>query len=53
MKESIFKLLMCGITLAFSLVFAVVVMPSLIENPNILTALEAGFVNPYSTGYIG
>lgn len=51
MKESTFKFTMCFIALAFTLVFAVVVMPPLIANPDILAALGAGFVNPYSSGY--
>lgn len=51
MKESAFKITMYFIALAFTLVFAVVVIPPLIADPDILGALVAGFVNPYSSGY--
>jgi len=51
MKESIFKYAMLGIAIAFTLLFSIVVMPPLIENPDIIGALAAGFVNPYSSGY--
>lgn len=51
MNESVFKYTMYFIALAFSLVVAVVVMPPLIESPDILAALAAGFVNPYASGY--
>jgi len=51
MKVSVFKFIMYFIALAFTFVFAIVVMPSLIADPDILGALSAGFVNPYSSGY--
>jgi hypothetical protein len=51
MNESIFKYAMLVIAAAFTLVFSMVVMPALIENPDILAALAAGFVNPFSSGY--
>jgi len=51
MKESTFKILMFCIAIVFTLVFAIVVMPPLIADPDIFGALGAGFVNPYSSGY--
>ena len=51
MNETIFKYVMLGIAGAFTLVFAIIVMPPLIENPDPIGALAAGFVNPYSSGY--
>lgn len=51
MSEPTFKYLMYAVALTFTAVFAVVVMPPLIDNPDILGALAAGFVNPYSSGY--
>lgn len=51
MNESIFKYAMLVIAIAFTLFFFVVVMPALIENPDIMGALAAGFVNPYASGY--
>ena len=37
--------------LGFSLLFCVVVVPPLIEQPDILGAFGAGFVHPYASGY--
>ena len=37
--------------LGFSLLFCVVVVPPLIEDPDIIGAFGAGFVNPYASGY--
>lgn len=51
MNEFAFKCTMYFIALAFTFVFAVVVMPPLLADPDILGALGAGFVNPYSSGY--
>ncbi len=51
MNELTFKYAMYSIALAFTAVFAIVVMPALIEDFDILTALGAGFVNPFSSGY--
>lgn len=51
MSESTFTCLMCAVALVFTAVFAVVVMPPLIDEPDILGAFAAGFVNPYSSGY--
>ena len=50
-NEAVFNYLMIGIAVAFTLIFAVVVMPPLIANPDIPGAFAAGFVNPYSSGY--
>ena len=51
MNDKVFKCLMYGIALAFSIVFLVVVVPPLVANPDIIGALAAGFVNPYASGY--
>ncbi len=51
MNERSFKYTMVFIALAFTAIFAVVVMPALIEDFDILAALGAGFVNPFSSGY--
>lgn len=37
--------------LLFTLIFSIVVVPPLIENPDVIGALAAGFVNPYASGY--
>jgi hypothetical protein len=51
MNEFAFKCAMYFIALAFSLAFTVIVMPPLIADPDLLGAIGAGFVNPYSSGY--
>ncbi len=51
MNESIYKAALYLIAIAFTAIFCIVVIPPLIENPDVLGALMAGFVNPYSSGY--
>lgn len=51
MNDKVFKLLLLGIAVAFTVTFCIIVLPPLIENPDIFGAFTAGFVNPYSTGY--
>lgn len=51
MNEITFKYVMYGIAFVFTIVFGIVVMPPLIENPDIIGAFAAGFVNPYASGY--
>ncbi|MEL7476817.1 MAG: DUF2834 domain-containing protein [Cyanobacteria bacterium J06555_12] len=46
-----FKALLLFAALFFATYFAVVVVPPLIADPDILGAFAAGFVNPYSSGY--
>lgn len=51
MSESVYRTLLIGSIVAFTVFFASVVVPPLIENPDIWGAFAAGFVNPYSSGY--
>ncbi len=51
MNEKIFKISLAFIAILFTAIFCVVVIPPLIENPDIIGAFGAGFVNPYATGY--
>lgn len=51
MSKNIFQISLLLIALVFTLIFCFVVLPPLIENPDIIGALMAGFVNPYSSGY--
>ena len=51
MGESQFRVAIVTVALAFTGLFCVVVVPPLIENPDVLGAFAAGFVNPYSSGY--
>lgn len=51
MSESVFRGLVGLVGVGFAVVFAVVVMPPLIAEPDLLGAALAGFVNPYAAGY--
>ncbi len=51
MNETIFKTAIIAAALAFLAVFALVVMPPLIAEPDVIGAFAAGFVNPYASGY--
>lgn len=50
-SETIFKISLIFIAILFTAKFAIVVIPPLLENPDILGAFGAGFVNPYASGY--
>lgn len=51
MNDAIYRAALVLLGLGFAVAFAVICVPPLIENPDILGALGQGFVNPYSTGY--
>ena len=51
MNDKSYKLALILVAICFSLVFCAVVAPPLIENPDVLGAFAAGFVNPYAAGY--
>ncbi len=51
MSESAFKAMLVVAALFFTGFFAWIVLPPLIENPDVWGAFAAGFVNPYSSGY--
>jgi len=51
MKGTVFKISLAAIGLAFAAIFCVLVIPPLIENPDIMGAAASGFVNPYASGY--
>lgn len=51
MNDKSYKLALVLVAIGFSLVFCAVVVPPLIENPDVLGAFTAGFVNPYAAGY--
>ena len=46
-----FQVLIGLIALGFSAIFFTVVVPPLLDNPDVVAAFAAGFVNPYSSGY--
>lgn len=51
MSKKAFKIGISVIGIIFTLIFCAIVIPPLIENPDIIGAFAAGFVNPYSSGY--
>ena len=51
MNEKAFKISMALIAITFTLLFVIIVIPPLIENPDVMGAFAAGFVNPYASGY--
>ena len=51
MNDKSYKLALILVAIGFSVVFCMVVVPPLIENPDVIGAFTAGFVNPYAAGY--
>ncbi len=51
MTDGMFRGALVALALGFSAFFAAVVIPPLLEDPDVFGALAAGFVNPYSSGY--
>lgn len=51
MSERNFHTVILIIAAGFTALFCVVVVPPLIQDPDIRGAFGAGFVNPYSSGY--
>lgn len=51
MNNGVYKTLLLTLAVSFTLLFAGIVLPAFIQNPNILAAFGAGFVNPFSSGY--
>jgi len=51
MSDKVFKVGVSTIAIIFTVIFGIVIIPPLIENPDIIGAFAAGFVNPYASGY--
>lgn len=51
MSKQLFHILALSIALGFTGVFSIVVVPPLIDHPDVMGAFAAGFVNPYAAGY--
>jgi hypothetical protein len=51
MAERLFRVGIIGVAAGFTALFCSVVVPPLIEDPDIVGAFAAGFVNPYASGY--
>ncbi len=51
MSIKLFRICITIVGIVFTVIFGVVVVPPLIDNPDIIGAFSAGFVNPYASGY--
>ena len=51
MNERQFRAIIIAVAAGFTAIFSVIVVPPLIDNPDIIGAFAAGFENPYSSGY--
>tara|TARA_R110002072_G_scaffold31470_1_gene96986 strand:+ start:606 stop:947 length:342 start_codon:yes stop_codon:yes gene_type:complete len=51
MTNTVFKICLISAALLFTVVFCFLVIPPLMENPDIIGAFAAGFVNPFAAGY--
>ena len=51
LTEPVFRIALYIALIFFTTVFAVVVLPPLIAEPDVIGAFAAGFVNPYASGY--
>jgi len=47
----VFKVSLAIVAIFFTLIFCFLVVPSLMNNPDIIGAIKGGFVNPYATAY--
>ena len=51
MKHTVYKTILVFLASSFTIVLAILCVPPLIEEPDILGAIGGGFVNPFATGY--
>lgn len=51
MTESALKVCLMLAALLFTIIFCIMVVPPLIESPDVVAAFAAGFVNPFAAGY--
>ncbi len=51
MNKQLFSIGLILIAATFTVLFCVLVIPPLLQNPDIIGAFSAGFVNPYASGY--
>ncbi len=51
MTTSLFRILLWFSAIAFTVIFAVLIVPPLLEDFDVIGAFAAGFVNPFSSGY--
>ncbi|MEE4250437.1 MAG: DUF2834 domain-containing protein [Alcanivoracaceae bacterium] len=51
MSTNIFRISLLILAIGFTAAFAAICIPPFLDNPDILGAFAAGFVNPYASGY--
>lgn len=51
MNTSAFRLPLLALAAGFTVAFALICIPPFLDNPDLIGAFAAGFVNPYSSGY--
>ncbi len=51
MSLKFFRAILVGLGSTFAVAFAVLCVPPLLQNPDIIGAFAAGFVNPFAAGY--
>ncbi len=51
MTEKVFKISVALIAAIFTIIFCILIIPTVLENPDIIGAFAAGFVNPFASGY--
>lgn len=51
MTDALFRSLIIAVAIIFTVFFCVTVIPPLLENPDVVGAFMAGFVNPFAAGY--
>lgn len=51
MSASAFRACLVLIAGAFTLMFCAIVVPALVQNPDVIAAFAGGFVNPFASGY--
>lgn len=51
MSTESFRVVLLVLAVAFTAAFVVVCIPPFLQNPDVIGAFGAGFVNPYSSGY--
>ncbi len=49
--KKFFKFVVLSLGIGFAILFGIIVIPPFLQNPDIVGAFAAGFVNPYSSGY--
>ena len=49
--KTIYQLILAALGIGFAAFFFITLGPILIENPDVIAAFKAGYVNPYSSGF--